>query len=417
MESSSQEINRFTLPNGLRVIHKQDSATAMVALNVLYNTGARDEDPDMTGLAHLIEHLMFAGSANIPDFDGELQRAGGSSNAWTGNDFTNYYIVIPAVNVEIAYRAESDRMLQPCITQSKLDTQRSVVIEEFKQQCLNRPYGDIAHYMRAMAYRVHPYRWPVIGLTPEHLTRVTLDDVNAFHDRNYSPSNAVLAVTGNITFERCRELCYKWFADIPSRPFAPRQYPIEPLPTSTGVTHAAGNVPYTSLLMTYPMDRRGTTAYYAADAITDVLSNGPSSRFELLQRTLNDTFLELDASILGSEDPGLLMINAKLTCDDDNAINIAVQHIDSQIDKLLNDSITEAELQRAKNKYESNNKFGQLHYVKQALNLAMSELHNENPDASVEKYKDLTTCDVVGTAREIFNPNHRNILIYKRNHE
>ncbi|MDE6450636.1 MAG: insulinase family protein [Muribaculaceae bacterium] len=226
------QVTSFTLANGLRVVHQQDSATAMVALNLLYNTGARDEDPELTGMAHLIEHLMFSGSANVPDFDGELQRAGGSSNAWTGNDFTCFYEILPAVNVETAFRIESDRMLSPAISRRNLDIQRSVVIEEFKQQCLNRPYGDLSHYLRSLAYRVHPYRWPVIGLEPGHLERVRLQDVLDFHDRHYSPSNAVLAVTGNITLDRCRELCERWMADIPARPVAPRLYQAEPLPDS-----------------------------------------------------------------------------------------------------------------------------------------------------------------------------------------
>lgn len=407
------QVTSFTLANGLRVVHQQDSATAMVALNLLYNTGARDEDPELTGMAHLIEHLMFSGSANVPDFDGELQRAGGSSNAWTGNDFTCFHEILPAVNVETAFRIESDRMLSPAISRRNLDIQRSVVIEEFKQQCLNRPYGDLSHYLRSLAYRVHPYRWPVIGLEPEHLERVRLQDVLDFHDRHYSPSNAVLAATGNITLDRCRELCERWMADIPARPVAPRLYQAEPLPDSPRELTAGGHVPYTAITLAWPMDGYGTVGYRSADAITDVLSNGRSSRFECGLLKNSDMFNELDASIIGSEEPGLLMVNARLRDKGPEAEARAIEAIDRELERLVTDGVTEHELERAKNKFESQHTFGNLHYVNVAGTLAMEAMHEEKPGDSVVSYRALTKTDIDTHARMILNPSRRMTLIYR----
>ncbi len=408
-----KSVNTFTLLNGLRVIHQQDSATAMVALNLLYNTGARDENPELTGMAHLIEHLMFSGSANVADFDGELQRAGGMSNAWTGNDFTCFYDILPAVNVETAFRVESDRMLSPAFSQHNLDVQRSVVIEEFKQQCLNRPYGDMSHYLRRMAYKVHPYRWPVIGLTPEHLERVRLDDVLEFFDRHYSPSNAVLAVTGNISFDQCKELCERWMGDIPARDVAPRLYPEEPLPDAPRVLEASGRVPYTAITIAYPMDGYRSVGYRAADAITDVLSNGKSSRFERRLLAGTDMFNELDASIIGSEEPGLLMINARLRDAGPEAEARAIEAIDGELKLLVAEGVTEHELERAKNKFESQQTFNNLHYANRANTLAMVMMHSEHPGDNVAAYRALTVDDLNVTASGIFLPDHRMTLIYR----
>lgn len=408
-------ITTFTLANGLRVAHQQDSATAMVALNLLYDTGARDEDENLTGIAHLIEHLMFSGSANVSDFDGELQRAGGSSNAWTSNDFTCFYELIPAVNVETAFRVESDRMLAPSITQRNLDIQRSVVIEEFKQQCLNRPYGDMSHHLRRLAYEAHPYRWPVIGLTPGHLQQVTLDDVRHFFDDHYSPSNAVLAVTGNITADHCRELCEKWMAEVPSRPVKPRLYPREKPPVSTRRLTVEGHVPFTSLTVAWPMSRYGTPRYYAADAITDILSNGRSSRFE--RRLLNGSrlFNELDASIIGAEEEGLLMVNARLNIAGEDAEREAIRLIDEELGRfsMSDGCVTPHELERAKNKYESQYTFGMLHYAQRAATIAMAVMHGEQPGDTVKAYRSLSPGFVNDVAVSMFDLMPRFELVYR----
>ena len=214
------EVNRFTLPNGLRVAHVRDSATAMVAVNTLYDVGARDESPELTGMAHLFEHLMFSGTEAMPDFDAPLSAAGGISNAWTSNDFTNFYDVLPAVNIETALWLESDRMRGLAFSEKGLQVQKSVVTEEFKQVCLNQPYGDRDHALRSLAYRIHPYRHPVIGKDFSHIERVTPDDERQWFYSHYAPNNAILAICGNIDFDTTRRLVEKWYAGIPSRPIA-----------------------------------------------------------------------------------------------------------------------------------------------------------------------------------------------------
>ena len=408
----SSPVTHFTLPNGLRVVHQQDSTTAMVALTLLYNTGARDENPQRTGMAHLIEHLMFGGSANVPEFDTELQMAGGHSNAWTGSDFTCFYEIVPAVNAETAFWVESDRMISPLFTPETLEIQKSVVIEEFKQQCLNRPYGDTAHHLLSMAYDRHPYRWPVIGIEPDHIARVTVDDVKSFFQSHYTPSNAILAVTGNISLERCRELCYKYMATVPDHPVTPRNLPADDPIISPRYKRVEANVPQRALTIAYRMDPYGTQGYYAADAISDILSNGKSSRFysNLLKGT--DLFTEVDASIMGAEEPGLFLINARLRENSDEAQQRAIEAIDSELNKLLADGVTEYELERAANKYESTHTFNNLHYARAGLNLAMACMHGEQPEDPVTKYRSLTPEAVNATARKLFKHHSRVILSY-----
>lgn len=209
------EINRHTLSNGLRIVHSEDNTTQMVALNILYDVGARDEDPEHTGFAHLFEHLMFGGSINVPDYDTPVQNAGGENNAWTNNDITNYYITLPRQNVETGFWLESDRMLSLDFNPRSLEVQRQVVIEEFKQRNLNQPYGDASHLLRALAYKVHPYRWPTIGKEISHIANATSEEVQAFFFRYYAPDNAILAVTGHITFEETVALAEKWFSRFP----------------------------------------------------------------------------------------------------------------------------------------------------------------------------------------------------------
>ena len=310
------EINRFELDNGLRVVHCRDKATAMVAVNTLYNVGARDEHPELTGMAHLFEHLMFGGSVNVEDFDGELSAAGGVSNAWTSNDFTNFYDILPAVNIETALWLESDRMLQLGFSEKSLAVQQSVVIEEFKQVCLNRPYGDMEHAFRNMAYKSHPYRFPVIGKEFSHIEKVVPDDVRSWFYSHYAPNNAVLAVCGNVEFGLVRELVEKWYGSIPRRDIAPRLYANEPLPDSPRFVEMSGNVPQTALNIAYPMAQYGEMGYFAADILSDILANGKSSRFYRRLLLETDLFTEVDAAIQGSEEPGLFTINAKLRGDD-----------------------------------------------------------------------------------------------------
>lgn len=406
-------VSRFTLPNGLRVVHQQDSATAMVALNVLYDTGSRDESPNQTGMAHLVEHLMFSGSANVGDYDGELQRAGGMSNAWTSNDFTNFYAVLPAINAETAFRLESDRMLAPAISDENVRVQRSVVIEEFKQQCLNRPYGNLDHYLREAAYKVHPYRWPVIGLTPRHIEEAKTEDVMRYVEAHYTPHNAVLAVTGNISVEETERLARKWMADIPPRSTTPRRLPREPRVEAPRRVEAEGNVPQTAIVMAWHMDAYGLKGYDAADTVTDVLSNGRSARFYRNLMLGTELFSSVDAAITGSEEPGLLMVKALLRDEGREAEERAMRAIDNEIERLRDGGITGHELERAVNKFESNMLFSNLHFAQKAQTLALDTLHGEDYGSRVEAYRRLTVDDVNETARRVLDPGRKITLIYR----
>lgn len=410
------KVNRATLTNGLRIVHHHDPSTAMVALNVLYDTGARDESPDLTGLAHLFEHLMFGGSANVPDFDGELTRAGGVSNAWTGNDFTNFYEVAPAHNAETLFHIESDRMLAPAVSESTLEVQRSVVIEEFKQQCLNRPYGDMGHRLREMVYgpSAHPYSWPVIGKSFDHIRRITRADVIDWWTQHYSPSNAVLAITGNIDFDRAMYLTRKWFGDIPARPVVPRNLPAIAENTASVRSDMTGPVPATAVTLAWLTDPYGTMAYTAADAITDLLAAGKASRFyRSLVMDPDSIFTEADASVTGAEHRGMLMLNGRLkteTVDPDQAIGRLVDEARSIINRPPDDY----ELQRYKNRQASLFVMSNMDYLSKARTIAMAEMHGEAPGAQLARYLALTTGDIVETARQIMDRQPA-IIVYRPN--
>ncbi|MDE5759785.1 MAG: insulinase family protein, partial [Bacteroides sp.] len=305
------KINKYRLPNGLRLVHHEDRSTQMVALNIVYDVGARDEHPDHTGFAHLFEHLMFGGSVHIPDYDTPLQRAGGENNAWTNNDITNYYLTIPKSNVEIGFWLESDRMLELAFSEQSLEVQRAVVIEEFKQRCLNQPYGDVGHLLRPLAYQKHPYRWPTIGKELSHIANATLAEVKEFFFRFYAPNNAVLAVTGNISWEETVRLTEKWFGPIPRREVPVRQLPQEPMQTAERRQTVERNVPLDALFMAYRMCGRNEADYYAFDILSDILSNGRSSRLTRKLVQEQKLFSSLDAYISGTRDAGLLHISGK----------------------------------------------------------------------------------------------------------
>lgn len=407
------ETTRFTLDNGLRVVHHYDGSTAMVGMNVLYNVGARDESPELTGLAHLFEHLMFGGSVNIPDFDGAIERAGGKNNAWTSNDFTNFYDLIPAQNVETLFWLESDRMLSLAFSDKALEVQRSVVIEEFKQQCLNQPYGDASHYLRRMAYKTHPYGWPVIGKEPNHIERVTQDDVRAFFHSHYAPNNAVLSVAGNITSERCRALAEKWFGGVPRREVAQRTYQPEGAVTSPREVEATGRVPSTEITIAYPMSGYGTHQYFAADLLTDLLANGESSIFyrDLLMGT--DLYTQVDASIMGSEEPGLMLLRMRLREEGAENERKAVEKVLQKIEEMVAKAPAESTLERAVNRMESAHIFNNMHYLAKAQMLGMAEMHGEDADAAMVPYRALTAEDLRRCAEEIFVLERAMTLIYR----
>ncbi len=402
------EYTTFTLENGLKVIHHYSPDTVMVLVNVLYDVGARDENPEMTGMAHLFEHLMFGGSVNVPDFDGELERAGGINNAWTSNDFTNFYDILPAKNIEVALRLESDRMLSLAFTPKSLEVQRNVVIEEFKETCLNRPFGDLTHQLRSLIYKVHPYSYPTIGKEISHIEKVTLDDVKNFFYSHYAPSNALLTIAGNISLEETKRLVKKWFDDIPRRKVAVRNIPQEPVQTAPRRKDITANVPINLLVMAYPMGGYKSEDQIIGDLLTDILASGRASRFS---RTLEleDIFSSADASIMGSEDPGFLMITATL---ENNDFNEAERLINIQLDRLKNGDITERELQRAINRYDSDRTFSELNFTDRANNLTFAVYHNEDPDEIANRYHKVTIEKLTEGAKRIFDPQKVCVLTY-----
>ena len=408
------QINKHTLANGLKLVHNRDVSTQMVALNVLYQVGARDEHPDHTGFAHLFEHLMFGGSQNIPDYDTPLQLAGGENNAWTNNDITNYYLTVPKQNVEIGFWLESDRMLCLDFSSKSLEVQRGVVMEEFKQRCLNRPYGDTGHLLRPLVYKEHPYQWPTIGKELNHIAQATLQEVEDFFFSFYAPNNAILAVTGNITFEEAVWLAEKWFGPIPRRELKKRNLPAEPQQTEERRLTVERNVPIESLYMAFRMCDRMHPDYYAYDILSDILSNGRSSR--LIQHLVHDRqiFSSIDAHISGSIDAGLFHITGKPA----NGVSLedAEKAVWEELQIISNELIDEEELEKVKNKFESTQIFGNLNYLNVATNLAWFEMLSraEDMDKEVENYRAVTSQQLMDVARKAFTRTNYSVLIYKK---
>lgn len=396
-------INKHILANGLRLVHLQDDSTQMVALNILYNVGARDEHPEHTGFAHLFEHLMFGGSVNIPDYDAPLQLAGGENNAWTNNDITNYYLTVPRQNVETGFWLESDRMLSLDFNERSLEVQRGVVMEEFKQRCLNQPYGDVGHLLRPLAYKEHPYQWPTIGKELSHIANATLDEVKDFFFRFYAPNNAVLAVTGNISFEEAVALTEKWFGTIPRRDVPVRRLPQEPVQTEERRLTVERNVPLDALFMAFHMCERAHPDYYAFDILSDILSNGRSSR--LNQRLVQEKqlFSSIDASISGSIDAGLFHISGKPSAG--VSLEEAEAAVREELNILQNEAIAAQELEKVKNKFESTQIFGNINYLNVATNLAWFELNGEAEDMEreVERYRAVTAGQLQTVAQAAFD--------------
>lgn len=407
------KINKHILNNGLRLVHSQDDSTQMVALNILYNVGARDENPAHTGFAHLFEHLMFGGSVNIPDYDGPLQLAGGENNAWTNNDITNYYLTVPRQNVETGFWLESDRMLSLDFSERSLEVQKGVVAEEFKQRCLNQPYGDVGHLLRPLAYKVHPYQWPTIGKELSHIANATLDEVKDFFFRFYAPNNAVLAVTGNIAFDEAVRLAEKWFGPIPRREVPARSLPQEPLQTEERRLTVERNVPLDALFMAYHICDRQSPDYYAFDILSDILSNGRSSRLNRHLVQERQVFSSIDAYISGSVDAGLFHISGK------PAAGVSLEQAEAAVRGELQDLqqtlIAQQELEKVKNKFESTQIFGNMNYLNVATNLAWFELNGraEDMEREVERYRAVTADQLREVAQAAFNKANGAVLHYK----
>lgn len=413
-------IHRHTLANGLRIVHHEDTTTQMVAVNLLYNVGARNEDAEHTGYAHLLEHLMFEGSVNIPNYDIHVQLAGGENNAWTNNDLTNYYITIPKSNVETAFWLESDRMLGLALTEQSVKVQKEVVIEEFKQQHLNRPYGDVQHLIRALAYKVHPYRWPTIGITPQHIEQATRDSIMQFYHRYYTPGNAILSVVGNISFEEVVQMAEKWFGSIENKamPSSTSRYIHTPLmePEQKRMRRKTvyRHVPSDMLVMAFHMSDRYQQEYHVCDLITDILSAGQSSR--LIQRLINTRklFTSLDAYIQGSLDAGLLYIMGRLS--DGVTFEEAEQAVWHELDTLKRVAVPDEELNKVRNRSESERTFNNISYLNRAINLAQLELIGQDPTLEDEltRYCSVTAEDIKHTSRKIFTKKNCSVLYYKK---
>lgn len=407
------QVNRYTLDNGLRIVHNEDDSTQMVALNLLYDVGARDEDPSHTGFAHLFEHLMFGGSLHIPDYDTPVQNAGGENNAWTNNDITNYYITLPHQNVETGFWLESDRMLSLDFSPKSLEVQRQVVIEEFKQRNLNQPYGDASHLLRELAYESHPYRWPTIGKEIAHIAQATLEEVKDFFYRFYAPNNAILAVTGHISFEETIRLAEKWFGPIPTRNIPPRQLPAEKPQTAVRRKTVERKVPVDAIYMAFHMSNRMHPDYYVYDMITDILSNGRSSRFiqSLVQE--QKLFTSIDAYISGSLDEGLLHVTGKPV--EGVSLEQAEEAIWKELEKMKTVPVSEQELEKVKNRYESEQIFNNINYLNVATNLAFFELTGKAEDINEEvgKYRAVTAEQIQATSARCFVPENCSILYYK----
>lgn len=405
---------RFTLDNGLRVLVHEDHATPMVAVNILYDVGARDEDEHRTGFAHLFEHLMFGGSVNIPLYDEPLQMAGGENNAYTTNDITNYYIQLPAANIETAFWLESDRMLSLAFSEKSLDVQRKVVCEEFKEHYINKPYGDAWKHLRALAYKTHPYKWMTIGKELKHIEEAQLEDVRSFFFKHYRPVNAILCVAGHTTTQQVKELAEKWFGNIPSGEPYRRSLPAEPRQEEMRVQTVSADVPFDALYKAWHIPGRLATPYYAADLITEIMGNGYASR--LYQRLVKELqlFSNINCYHTGSLDPGLLVVEGKIVSG--KSLEEANDAVEAEFRRLYEEGVTEAELAKAKNKVEAMVAFEDMSLLSRANNLAFYELLGDASmiNGELEKYNAITAPLLQETAREFFRPSNSNTLFYRR---
>jgi zinc protease len=407
------DFTEFTLNNGLKVLLHEDKTTETAVLNLLYKVGSRNETPDKTGFAHLFEHLMFGGSANIENFDDLLQMVGGESNAFTNPDITNYYITIPAVNIETAFWLESDRMLSLNFNQDVLNVQKKVVVEEFNQRYLNQPYGDAWFKLRALAYQMHPYQWPTIGKDISHIEDASLEDVKDFFQKFYSPNNAILVVAGNVNLETVKNLSEKYFGAIENSMLPINKIPVEPPQSHARKTETVADVPADVIFKAFHMGDRLSDSYYTSDLISDLLGRGNSSRLYDRLVKQNNVFTNISAFITGSVDPGLLLIQGKVN--DDREIELADQHIEEVIEEFKTSSLQDSELQKVKNQAEASVVFSEVEVINRAMSLAQSaalgvpELVNEESENIQKVSKD----DIIKTANKILIKENCSTLWYR----
>lgn len=408
------DVSRFRLNNGLRLVHLQDDSTEMVHVNLLYGVGAKNEEYEYTGIAHLLEHLLFEGTEKFPSFDEPLEAAGGDSNAYTNNDFTNYFISLPCRNAELAFCMEADRMCNISLDEEKVNVQRQVVMEEFKQGHLNKPYGDVSMLMRKLAFKTHPYRWSTIGRKLSHIADVPVEVVRDFYHRHYVPENAVLAVVGNISFEQVKEWTIKWFGDIPAQACNKHDIPVEPRQRRRRTAVVQRNVPDNALYMAFHMDGFNGKDYYPCDVISDILANGYSGRLSERLVKKKKLFTRIDAFISNTEHDGLFWIYSRLA--KGVTFERAEAAILNELKILQQKEVSGSELNKVRNRFESEQIFGNLSGANFAANLALAEWYGDVTRAwrETDMYRTVTAKDVKRVAAELFRKGNSSVLYYKR---
>ncbi|KXX68264.1 pitrilysin family protein [Flammeovirga sp. SJP92] len=407
------KFSAFELDNGLKVYVHEDHNIASAVLNIMYDVGSRDEDPEKTGFAHLFEHLMFGGSVNIPSYDTPLQKVGGTNNAFTSPDITNYYITLPAQNLETAFWLEADRMLSLSFDPSVLEVQRKVVIEEYKQRYINQPYGDVWHHLRELAYKEHSYRWPTIGREIKHIEDATMEDVKAFFNKYYVPSNAVMVVAGNVKLEEVKQLAKKWFEPIPSGDKPIRNIPMEPIQVAPRRKIVEEKVPLDVLYKVWHMEGRSQDGYYTTDLISDLLGRGKSSL--LYEKLVKDkkVYSGVSAFITGSFEPGLFCITGKTA--DGVSLEDAEGELQSVIDGFIDSEVNPENLEKVKNQAEFSMTYGKTEILPRAMSIAYgATLGNANLINEEEgKLRSVTIDQIESKKSTLFNPNNCSTLFYK----
>jgi zinc protease len=407
------QYNSFTLDNGLRVFVHTDNTVQIAVMNILYDVGSRDENPNRTGFAHLFEHLMFGGSINIPNYDSPLQLAGGENNAFTNTDITNYYLTVPAVNLETGFWLESDRMLSLAFSPNSLEVQRKVVIEEFKQRYLNQPYGDVWLKLRPLAYQKHSYQWATIGKEVGHIEQATLEDVKEFFYSHYLPNNAILVVAGNVTVAEVKALSEKWFGPIPSGRKQNRALPQEPKQSGKRILNVESNVPANALYKAWHMVGRNHPDYYATDLASDILSRGQSSRLHQKLVKEKEIFTSISSFVLGTIDPGLFVTSGRVR--PGVTLEQAEEEVDKIIQEIIHEGPTENELEKVKNQAESSTEFGNIEVMNRAMNLAYSALLGdpELVNTELDFIRKVSKEDVMRVSSDILKEENASVLYYK----
>lgn len=407
--------SEFTLNNGLRVIVHEDPTVQIAVMNILYDVGSRDEHPDKTGFAHLFEHLMFGGSANIPNYDEPLQRVGGENNAFTNTDITNYYLTLPAANLETGFWLESDRMLSLSFDPNVLEVQRKVVIEEFKQRYYNQPYGDVWLKLRPLAYQVHPYKWATIGKEISHIENATMDDVRLFFFTHYRPTNAILVVAGGVTLNEVKRLTEKWFGPIPAGHVPERNLAEEPKQTEKRFLEVNANVPADAFYKAWHMPGRFHSDYYAIDLLSDIMSRGQSSRLFSKLVKEKEIFTSISSFVMGTIDPGLLVVSGRVR--EGIRLEDAEKEVNLILEEIVSSGVRQDELDKVKIQAEATLEFGEVEVMNRAMNLAFAKLSG---DANLANREDelinkVTTADIARIAKEILTETNASVMYYKAN--